>query len=157
MNSYYLINLYKINFNVSYNLNFIRMIIIYSNLIIKNILHFNSKTELFAIFLFIIAYVLYFCSLEKCLSGSDICGNKKSWIKRKLIQVIISEKIIAFLFIRIISKKISKYHLIHIILLFIIFTFHSHQYIFEDHGMYNLILFSSLFFVCILDLSFHPR
>lgn len=147
MNSYYLINLYKINFNVSYNLNFIRMIIIYSNLIIKNILHFNSKTELFAIFLFIIAYVLYFCSLEKCLSGSDICGNKKSWIKRKLIQVIISEKIIAFLFIRIISKKISKYHLIHIILLFIIFTFHSHQYIFEDHGMYNLILFSSLFFM----------
>ena len=113
----------------------------------KDNIYYFLKREDFNLSIFLIAYIFYFFSLEKCFLGSDICGNKKSWIKRKLIQVIISEKLIYFLFIRIISKKISKFHLIHFILIFLFFYFYSHHYIFEDHGMYNLIMFFLLLFM----------
>ena len=129
----------------------------------KNNIQYFLKREDFNLTIFLFSYIFFFFSLEKCFSGSDICGNKKSWIKRKLIQVIISEKLIYFLFIRIISKKISKFHLIHFILIFLFFYFYSHHYIFEDHGMYNLIVFFLLllmnfisYFLCkILILFFH--
>lgn len=42
------------------------------------------------IILFISSYYLYFLSLEKCLEGFDICGLKKEWILKKVIEAFIS-------------------------------------------------------------------
>ena len=32
-------------------------------------------------FLYIIAYLLYYLSLESCLKGEELCGNNMAWIK----------------------------------------------------------------------------
>ena len=55
------------------------------------IIIFNLKYNLIFIYIFILilfisTYYLYYLSLEKCLDGNDICGNKKNWIIKKIIE-----------------------------------------------------------------------
>ena len=54
----------------------------------KNVEYFISKY--FDIFLYLIAYIFYFLSLERCLEGEEICGNNMIWIYKKLVELIIS-------------------------------------------------------------------
>ena len=53
-----------------------------------------------AIFLFISSYFFYYLSLEPCLDGEEICGNKMKWIYKKIAQIIISCEIISYLIIK---------------------------------------------------------
>ena len=63
---------------------------------------FNMKSNLkypniFVLILFISSYYLYYLSLEKCLDGFDICGTKKKWIFRKVIEAFISYIILSIM------------------------------------------------------------
>lgn len=79
------------------------------------ILLFNSKIYIYI--LFFQSYLLYYKSLEKCTKGEDICPTKIIWIKTKIKEVIFSCVIMVVLFELIIYKKISRLHLIHIIII----------------------------------------
>ena len=46
-----------------------------------------------------------------------------------------------------IYDKISKFHLIHFILIFICFYYYSHSDVFQDHGAFNLIGFFVILFL----------
>ena len=98
------------------------------------------------IFLFIISYVIYFFSLEACSDGEELCGNNMKWIYLKITEIIISCQIIVYLLIKIFFFNSSKFHLIHLFLVSILFFFYSHGYAFYNHGMYNIIVFLLLLF-----------
>jgi len=89
--------------------------------------------------LFILNYYLYYLSLEKCLEGFDICGEKSDWILKKLTQAVFSYFILTFLFELMIFNKVSKYHLFHIIIIFSFFYYYSHGLDFHDHGYFNFV------------------
>ena len=113
-------------------------------IIIKSIL-FVYRYWTFIIFL--IAYFLYYLSLEGCLDGEELCGNNMKWIYKKLRELIISCELISFLFLSIVFNYSSKLHLIHIFIIFALFFLYSHELYFYDHGMYNFIFFVLLFIV----------
>ena len=69
-------------------------------------------------FLYIIAYLLYYLSLESCLEGEELCGNNMTWIYKKLFELILSCELISFLMIKIIFNYSSKLHIIHLWLQF---------------------------------------
>ena len=128
-----------------------REIIIKSSLF-KNVL-FLYKYWTFIIFL--IAYILYYLSLEKCIDGEELCGNNMKWIYKKLRELIISCELISFLFLLIVFNYSSKLHLIHIFVIFSLFYLYSHDLYFFDHGMYNFIFFVLLLIINVfLILSF---
>ena len=104
---------------------------------IKFIFKFLNKSKF--IFLFLFSYYLFFLSLEKCFEGWDECCIKVFWIKRKLIQAVLSSFLISLLLELIILNILSKYNLIHIFIALIIFYQYSHGKDFNDHGYYNLI------------------
>ena len=79
---------------------------------------FNSDFYIYAFFF--LSYLLYFISLEKCTKGMDECPRDIDWIKRKINEVIFSCLIMLILIELIIYKKISKLHIIHILLFFFI-------------------------------------
>ena len=111
------------------------------------------------ILLFITSYYFYYLSLEKCFQGEDACSRKLNWIKLKLTQYIISVVLIIILFALIFYNIISKWHLLHFILIFICFYKYSHSAYFHDHGAFNLIglfviLFLSLIILLILQVFF---
>ena len=112
---------------------------------IKNVKIFLSK--IITITLFVIAYVLYYLSLEKCFDGEELCGNNMKWIYTKLFELILSCELISFLFGIIIFNYASKRHLIHLFATFLLFYHYSHGFYFYDHGMYNFIFFVLLFIV----------
>ena len=124
-------------------------------LIIKNVQKLNKKKiKLFinnysAGFIYAISYIIYLFSLEGCFKGDDICGNNMKWIHTKLTQIIISSEIIVYLIVRILFYKSPKIHLIHLVIVFLLFYQYSHNYYFYDHGMYNIIVF---IFVLIINL-----
>ena len=124
-------------------------------LIIKNVQKLNKKKiKLFinnysAGFIYAISYIIYLFSLEGCFKGDDICGNYMKWIHTKLTQIIISSEIIVYLIVRILFYKSPKIHLIHLVIVFLLFYQYSHNYYFYDHGMYNIIVF---IFVLIINL-----
>ena len=110
--------------------------------------NFNKIIKLFAIFkvrfiihlfLFFLSYFFYYLSLEKCLDGFDICGEKSKWIIIKLCEAIISYFILAFLFEGMICKKISKIHSFHIFFIHFFFYNYSHGLDFHDHGYFNFV------------------
>ena len=109
------------------------------------------KTETYIYISFFISYLLYYFSLEKCTEGMDECPLNIYWIKRKVMQAIFSCLIMMILFELIIYKKISQFHLIHIVFAFLIFYSYSHGIDFEDHGFYNFkgyfVLFSALLII----------
>ena len=58
--------------------------------------------------LYIIAYELYYLSLEGCFDGEEICGNNMDWIYQKLIELILSCELISFLVGQIIFNRSSN-------------------------------------------------
>ena len=95
--------------------------------------------------LFFISYLLYYNSLEKCFKGVDECPREINWIKTKIKELIFSCLIMLVLIELIIYKKISRFHLIHIALSFILFYSYSHDLNFQDHGYFNFVGFFILF------------
>ena len=106
--------------------------------------------NLLPIILYILSYILYYLSLEKCLEGFDICCNKKSYIQKKLFQLVLSSFIISILIESIIYKYTSKIHLIHLSITFICFYKYSHGKDFEDHGFFNFFGFFTITFLIII-------
>ena len=117
----------------------------------KSLLKILLHSKIYVYLFFFLSYWLYYKSLEKCTKGQDMCTRMISWIKVKIIQLIFSCLIMAVLFELIINKIISRMHLIHMILSFILFYSYSHGLNFEDHGLYNFegyfILFIILFLI----------
>jgi len=111
---------------------------------------FNKNIYVYS--LFILSYLLYYYSLEKCFEGMDECPKRIDWMQTKIKEVIFSCLIMVILIELIIYKKIYKFHLIHIIFSFTLFYSYSHGLDFEDHGYFNfkgylilLIIFIILF------------
>lgn len=116
---------------------------------------FNMKSNLkypniFVLILFISSYYLYYLSLEKCLDGFDICGKKKKWIFRKVIEAFISYIILSIIIELIIYKIISKFHLVHILIIYTYFYKMSHGLDFHDHGYFNFLCGITIIFIIIL-------
>ena len=103
---------------------------------------------------FIISYILYYLSLERCLDGEELCGNNMKWIYKKLFELILSCEIISFLFATIIFNYSSKLHLIHLIATFFVFFLYSNDLFFYDHGMYNFVFFALLFILNVFIILF---
>ena len=110
---------------------------------------FSNKKVCVDIFFFI-SYLLYYISLEKCTEGMDECPRRIDWIQNKIKEIIFSCLIMVILIELIIYKRISRLHLIHIILNFILYYSYSHGIIFEDHGYYNFKLYFILFIIFFL-------
>ena len=87
---------------------------------------------------FLLNYLLFFCSLEKCTEGEDKCCLKFKWMKKKIIEEALSCVLTIVLFELILLKKISKFHILHFLFIFILFYNYSHGIDFEDHGGYNI-------------------
>jgi len=122
---------------------------------IQNLLRIKLKknfNKIIISFLIILNYYLYYLSLEKCLDGFDICGEKSDWILKKLTQAIFSYLILTLLFELMIFNKISKFHLIHIIIIFSYFYHYSHGLDFHDHGYFNFYGGISIVFLLLLVL-----
>ena len=105
-------------------------------------------------FLFFLYYYLYFFSLEKCLEGFDICGEKSDWILKKLTQAVISYFILTLLLELMILKKVPKYHLFHLIIIYSFFYYYSHGLDFHDHGYFNFL--GGITIISILILALLP-
>ena len=79
-------------------------------IIVKDFKYYKNKimnllTKL-SIFCFILCYILYFISCEKCYDGEDICSSKVAWIFTKIIEEFISCIIMSILLQFILFKKI---------------------------------------------------
>ena len=106
---------------------------------------YSKLLNIISLVFFCLSYFLYYLSLEKCLLGVDVCGNKVKWILKKILQLSSSSIISSLLFLFIISNKISRLHIFHFSVIFFYFYNISHSYYFSDHGMFNFIGFFSLF------------
>ena len=98
----------------------------------------KKNVEVIIIFIFFLSYYLFFLSLEKCSDGEATCCTKYQWMKKKLIEEIISCNLTIILLELIIIKKVSKFHLIHFVTVFILFYFYSNGIDFDNHGFYNI-------------------
>ena len=117
------------------------------------ILVFKTRRLCFLnILLFVISYYLYYLSLEPCFGGFDVCIFKKNWIKKKVIESVLSVLINTVLFELMIFKKISKLHLIHFSIAYFLLYRYSHGYDFDDHGLYNFLGSFALLFIILLIL-----
>ena len=93
---------------------------------------------------FFINYALFFCSLERCKLGEDICILKLKWMKIKVIEEALSCILTIILIELMILKKISNFHMVHLIIIFFLFYCYSHGIDFEDHGYYNIQFFLAI-------------
>ena len=109
---------------------------------IKNILK-----QLFIPMIFGLSYYFYFLSLESCFDGEGPCTTYIDWIKKKVIQEIISCILLIMMIQLIILNKISKKHLVHIIIIFFFFYYYRHGIDFVDHGYFNFLFYCILVFV----------
>ena len=91
--------------------------------------------------LYIISYYIYYLSLERCLDGEEICGNNMKWIYTKVVELVIASELISVLFALMIFNVSTKFHLVHLIVVFVLFYYYSHDFYFFNHGMYNIIVF----------------
>ena len=90
----------------------------------------------------IIMYLLYLRSLEGCYEGEDICSKKNVWIVIKIIEEITSCIILSIVLQLIFfSKKLSKLHLLHMIIVFQLLYVYNHELVFEKHGYFNFIFY----------------
>ena len=97
--------------------------------------------------IFFLMYLLFFLSLEKCTEGAEICSVKFGWIRKKLKEEIFSVILLEIIFQLMIYKIISKKHLIHIIIIFIILFLFNHGLEFYDHGYFNFFYYCILLFI----------
>ena len=128
--------------------------IIFSNKFVFHLYNYKKLyiTNIIVGALFIYSYYLYNLSLEKCFFGEDGCGNKMPWIRKKVKQLSTSCIIISILFFCILINKISRFHLIHLLLIFAYFYQKSHSYYFYDHGLFNFIAFFLVLFIIVISL-----
>ena len=103
---------------------------------------------------FIISYILYYLSLEKCFDGEELCGNNMKWIYKKVCELILSCELISLLIATIIFNFTSKFHLIHLVSVFTLFYHYSRGFYFYDHGMYNFGFFIILFILNLIVILF---
>ena len=87
---------------------------------------------------FFFSYYLFFLSLEGCFEGEDFCCMKWKWMKLKILEELLSCFIMVILFDLMILKKISRFHLLHFIIIFISFYQYTHGIEFDDHGYFNI-------------------
>ena len=108
----------------------------------------------FIFFLFLLSYYFFFLSLEKCLEGEGTCCTRHKWMKKKIVEELISCFLSLILLELIILKKISKLHIIHFTIVFALFYSYSNGIDFDDHGLYNIKYYFILiiFFLIILFL-----
>ena len=109
--------------------------------------HKNFFTYLFISFSFFIVYLLYYLSLEICTEGVGKCSEKFSWIIKKIKELIYSCILMEMMIQLMIFKIISKKHLIHIIILFIVLFLYSHGFHFHDHGFFNFFFYFIILFI----------
>jgi hypothetical protein len=117
----------------------------------------NKKINFFCIFLknliylflFFISYYLFYLSLEKCHEGIDMCCTKYFWIKKKIIEEVISCLIISLLIELMFYNIITKLNIFHILIVFCYLYKYSHGLDFDDHGYFN---FSGLFILVFIIL-----
>jgi len=112
------------------------------------------KKQLLGFFLIIISYFYYYLSLEACFKGEAKCSLLYSWQISKIYQELKSCFLMALFLELIFYKFISKLHLVHCILVFLLFYIYSHGMVFEDHGYYNFIYFFIITALLILIISF---
>ena len=105
---------------------------------------------------FFISYFFFFLSLEKCFEGEDMCCVKLNWMIIKIIELIISCLILSILLYFILTKKIKKFHLVHIIIVFLMFYKYSNGYSFDNHGFFNFVAYFVLLII-LLIISFLLR
>ena len=133
------------------------MIITYNK---KNYFIFTTKFYLkktikfYYVLLFVFAYVLYIFSLEKCYKGFDFCSTQQKWIKRKILDGLISNFIIVILIELIFYNFISSLNIVHLIVFYIAIYIYSNGIDFEDHGFYNFI--GSILIIIILLFIISP-
>ena len=106
------------------------------------------NNNLIAFIGFVIAYISFFLSLEKCTEGEDRCCMKFSWMKVKVIEESISCIISIILLQSVLIKKISKLHIFHFIITFSLFYIYSDGIDFDNHGYYNI----KYFFIIVLSI-----
>ena len=116
----------------------------------KTILKILLNQKIYVYSFFLLSYLLYYYSLEKCFEGMDECPKRIDWIQTKEKEVIFSCLIMVVLIELIIYKKINKLHLIHIIFSFVLFYSYSHGLDFEDHGYFNFKGYLILFIIFII-------
>ena len=104
--------------------------------------------------LYIISYYIYYLSLERCLDGEEICGNNMKWIYTKVVELVIASELISVLFALMIFNISTKFHLVHLIVVFVLFYYYSHDFYFFNHGMYNIIVFILLFSLNLIIILF---
>ena len=141
------LNLYQTIINKKHN--YIRKKINFKKLY-KYLYFFINKY--YSIFLFMIAYYLYYLSLDKCLEGIIECCKKEFWIKKLIFEEVLSCLILSLLLNLIFYKIITKLHLIHIAITCFYFYKYSHGRDFDDHGYFNIFGFISLFIIILLFL-----
>ena len=120
----------------------------------------KNKYELFkkyfpiiiTILSFLLSYLLYYLSLEPCFGGFDTCVFQKTYIKRKVIESVLSVLINTILIELMIFKKISKLHLIHFVIAYFLLYKYSNGYDFDDHGLFNFLGCFTLLFLILLIL-----
>ena len=100
--------------------------------------HYKNALVLSSFFL---NYILFFLSLEKCYEGEDICCTKKEWMEKKIFEESLSIILSIVLFELMFLDIISKFHLIHFSIVFLLYYSYSHGIKFEDHGLYNIKIF----------------
>ena len=108
----------------------------------------------FIFFLFLLSYYFFFLSLEKCLEGEGTCCRRHKWMKKKIVEELISCFLSLILLELIILKKISKLHIIHFTIVFALFYSYSNGIDFDDHGLYNIKYYFILISVLNKFLSF---
>ena len=101
----------------------------------------NIIKELKGFSLLLISYFYYYLSLEACLKGQEICSTLVKWQLNKIYQELKSCILFVFVLELIFYKKLSKLHIIHFFMTFLLFYIYSHGTEFEDHGYYNFIYF----------------
>ena len=104
--------------------------------------------------LYIISYYIYYLSLERCLDGEEICGNNMKWIYTKVVELVIASELISVLFALMIFNVSTKFHLVHLIVVFVLFYYYSHDFYFFNHGMYNIIVFILFFSLNLIIILF---
>ena len=120
---------------------------------IKNIKYINKNyINVFALASFLLAYVLFYLSLERCLEGEGACCLKLKWMKKKVMEESLSIILSLISFELIILNIISKFHIIHFVAAFILFYLYSHDITFDDHGYYNIKFFFIIFIPFLLIL-----
>ena len=108
-------------------------------------------------FIFLISYLLYYLSLEKCMEGQVQCSKKNTWIKTKLTEAIFCSIILSFLIELVILNIISRIHLIHVLLFFLCAFIYSHGLEFYDHGLFNFLgcfIIIVIFIIAFLPINF---